>query len=51
MDSLKHRRRKQAPQVLTFCSLIGQSFGVERTYNLCQEMSRNEYFLQSEARV
>eukprot|EP00644_Phytophthora_capsici_P017807 jgi/Phyca11/537597/estExt2_fgenesh1_pg.C_PHYCAscaffold_1000019 len=27
------------------------SFGVERTYNLCQEISRNEYFLQSEARV
>ncbi|KAF1790652.1 hypothetical protein PC129_g6468 [Phytophthora cactorum] len=27
------------------------SFAVERTYNLCQEISRNEYFLQSEARV
>ncbi|KAG7392775.1 hypothetical protein PHYPSEUDO_014262 [Phytophthora pseudosyringae] len=27
------------------------SFGVERTYNLSQEISRNEYFLQSEARV
>ncbi|KAL4111282.1 hypothetical protein PRIC1_002963 [Phytophthora ramorum] len=27
------------------------AFGVERTYNLCQEISRNEYFMQSEARV
>ncbi|KAI9982349.1 hypothetical protein PInf_008277 [Phytophthora infestans] len=27
------------------------SFAVERTYNLCQEISRNEYFLESEARV
>lgn len=27
------------------------SFGVEKSYNLCQEISRNEYFLQSEALV
>ncbi|CEG44148.1 uncharacterized protein PHALS_14409 [Plasmopara halstedii] len=27
------------------------SFGVEKSYNLCQEIARNEYFLQSEALV